>query len=66
MLKNILREHRCKGCYYCIDACPQKAIEQSRHANKKGYITVSVDQEKCIGCGICYRVCPDYVFEITE
>lgn len=55
---------RCKGCGYCMNACPQEAIRESGHVNAKGYNTVEVDAEKCVVCGMCYRVCPDYVFEI--
>ena len=28
---------RCKGCGYCINACPQEAISVSDHVNAKGY-----------------------------
>lgn len=56
---------RCKGCYYCIRACPKGAISIMNIVNKKGYEPVQVDEEKCIGCGMCYTVCPDYVFEIV-
>lgn len=55
---------RCKGCVYCINACPKDAISVSEHVNEKGYNTIEVDEEKCVCCGSCYRVCPDYVFEI--
>ena len=55
---------RCKGCGYCINACPKKAISVSAYVNTKGSSAIVVDDEKCIVCGICYRVCPDYVFEI--
>lgn len=56
--------HRCKGCGYCINACPQKALSISEHVNSNGYSFVQVNEDKCIVCGICYKVCPDYVFEI--
>ena len=55
---------RCKGCGYCIAACPKKAIEFSGEISKKGDDTVKVNEELCVQCGACYRVCPDYVFEI--
>jgi len=57
---------RCKGCYYCISACPVDAISLSGCTNAQGYETVIVDAGKCVGCGSCYRVCPDYVFELVE
>lgn len=55
---------RCKGCGYCIQACPQNAISVSDHINDKGYNVIVVDKNKCVVCGICYKVCPDYVFEL--
>lgn len=55
---------RCKGCGYCIQACPKGALSVSDFINTSGYNAVQVDEEKCIACGMCYRVCPDYVFEI--
>lgn len=55
---------RCKGCGFCIEACPKNALEFSGYINAKGNDTVAVDKELCIQCGSCYKVCPDYVFEI--
>lgn len=57
---------RCKGCYYCIEACPKDCISIMVYTNKKGYQPIQVDQDKCIGCAACYFVCPDYVFEIVK
>ena len=39
---------RCKGCGYCINACPKGAIRVSDHVNAKGYNTIVVDEEKCV------------------
>ena len=55
---------RCKGCGFCIEACPKKALSFSGKINAKGNDTVAVDEERCILCGSCYTMCPDYVFEI--
>lgn len=55
---------RCKGCGFCIEACPKNALAFSGKINAKGNDTVAVDEELCIQCGSCYTMCPDYVFEI--
>ena len=62
--KLYMNPKRCKGCGYCINACPQDALSVSDFVNEKGYNTVQVDETKCVACGMCYRVFPDYVFEI--
>ena len=59
-----IEKTRCKGCRYCIEVCPKKALSFSGEISDQGYDTVKVDDALCIQCGACYRVCPDYVFEI--
>ncbi len=56
----------CKGCGYCVDACPKKAISLSKEFNPAGYNFAVVDEQLCIGCGTCYTMCPDYVYTIVE
>ncbi len=56
----------CKGCGYCVDACPKKALSLSDDFNPAGYNFAVVDAAACIGCGTCYTVCPDYVYTIVE
>ena len=41
----------CKGCGYCVDACPKKAISLSKEFNPAGYNFAVVDEQLCIGCG---------------
>jgi 2-oxoglutarate ferredoxin oxidoreductase subunit delta len=62
----------CKGCYLCINACPQKVISISNTANLSGiYFAVYSETSKknnatCIACGSCYQVCPDLAIEVYE
>ena len=40
--KLYMNPKRCKGCGYCINACPQDALSVSDFVNEKGYNTVQV------------------------
>lgn len=61
-----INKELCKGCSYCVAACPKKAISLSTEFNPAGYNFAVVDEELCIGCGTCYTVCPDYVYTVVE
>ncbi len=65
MEKIRLATEKCKGCYLCIANCRAKAISKQDRPNAKGYIPVTVDQEKCVQCGFCYTMCPDLVYELV-
>lgn len=56
----------CKGCGYCVEWCPKKALVLGKNLNRSGYRYIVVDEEKCIVCGICRTVCPDCVFRFVE
>lgn len=64
MEKVKVNEERCKGCHLCIANCKKGAISLSGRTNKRGIVTVTVDQALCVQCGVCYTMCPDLVFEI--
>ena len=49
----------CKGCYLCLEVCPQKIIHISKSFNKLGYQYIEVDAIGCTGCAICYYTCPE-------
>jgi 2-oxoglutarate ferredoxin oxidoreductase subunit delta len=66
MTKILVDQEKCKGCYYCINACKQNALCVSDKINKKGFRVVQVNDDMCIACGSCYEVCPDLVFEIDD
>ena len=67
MPKITVNNDRCKGCGFCIDACPKKCISFSADLNKIGYHYAMLKNEKdCIGCGFCYQVCPDICIEVYK
>lgn len=66
MRRLLINEARCKGCGFCVLACPRKAVQQSSRLNKQGAKVIDVDDSLCVKCGICYTVCPDCVFSIID
>ncbi|HTZ17473.1 MAG TPA: 4Fe-4S dicluster domain-containing protein [Dissulfurispiraceae bacterium] len=56
---------RCKGCGYCIGACPKEAIAIDERFNSSGYFpAVFASPDKCNGCAMCAHVCPDIAIEV--
>ena len=67
--KIVIDSERCKGCYLCIEVCPQKLITVSEELNQKGYhpakfIEKNPDGKGCIGCAMCATICPDIAIEV--
>jgi len=66
----VINRELCKGCYFCVRACPVKILERDTEANSTGaHPAKFVDSEnlsegKCIACGNCYEVCPDVCIEV--
>ncbi|MDA8083118.1 MAG: 4Fe-4S binding protein [Nitrospiraceae bacterium] len=60
-----IQRERCKGCCYCVDACPAGVLEISTQFNAIGYFpAVAAHKERCTGCGICATVCPDIAITV--
>ena len=60
-----IQKERCKGCGYCVDACPVKALSISSQFNAIGYFPAGVEfKDRCTGCGICATVCPDIAITV--
>ncbi|MCK4352239.1 4Fe-4S dicluster domain-containing protein [candidate division WOR-3 bacterium] len=60
-------ETLCKGCGYCIDACPKKILEMASYSNQSGYHPARcIKPEDCIGCALCYQVCPEIAIEVEK
>ena len=67
MPKIVIDPERCKGCGYCVDACPQKILRLSEGLNSMGYHPVECfDPEKCTGCTFCALMCPDLAIEVYK
>ena len=57
----VIDDQKCKGCFLCVDVCPEKIIFQGAKLNNNGYYSVVFDENsnKCIGCALCAMSCPD-------
>ena len=67
MPKIVIDPERCKGCSYCVDACPQKILRLAEGFNSMGYHPVECfDLEKCTGCTFCALMCPDLAIEVYK
>ena len=62
---NVIAE-RCKGCGFCIEFCPQKALSKSAEINNHGCNVVCLDDsDKCTGCNICAMICPEFAISVV-
>ncbi|MBA4417935.1 MAG: tungsten formylmethanofuran dehydrogenase [Syntrophus sp. (in: bacteria)] len=68
-MKGIIKidRERCKGCSFCIEFCPKKAIILSDQLNLKGYFTADFqDNNLCTGCATCAVMCPEVAIEVYK
>lgn len=55
-----ISEELCKGCGYCVEACPKSVIRIGKRFNRMGYFIAEVSKpEDCTGCTACAESCPD-------
>ncbi len=63
---NVVEDY-CKGCGFCIEFCPVKALEESDRLNAKGVYPPKLKNEDiCIGCRLCERICPEFAIYLEN
>lgn len=63
--KVVIDSERCKGCSYCVLACPKGILSLSKEFNRGGFFpAVAAGMEKCTGCAMCAEVCPEIAIEV--
>ncbi|MDA8215731.1 MAG: ferredoxin family protein [Nitrospiraceae bacterium] len=63
--KIVINRELCKGCKYCIMACPKGSIAINKKFNSMGYFPAHFEHpEKCTGCAICAQMCPEIAIEV--
>lgn len=61
----VIDTERCKGCYLCIEACPNDLIEISHRPNAAACYPVRlIPEAECTACALCATVCPDAAIEV--
>jgi 2-oxoglutarate ferredoxin oxidoreductase subunit delta len=62
-----INKNWCKGCGFCVQYCPTKALEMSPNYNAKGYHPPMVkDEEDCRDCKFCEMVCPEFAIFVKS
>ncbi|WAC07424.1 MAG: CoB--CoM heterodisulfide reductase iron-sulfur subunit A family protein [Thermodesulfobacteriota bacterium] len=57
-LTSFVQESDCRGCGFCVEACPFDAIELREVKRGRRVLEVaSVNEVLCKGCGVCASVC---------
>ncbi len=60
-----IRTELCKGCKYCVLACPKGVIEMGKKLAPSGFYTAEAARMMdCSGCALCARMCPEAAIEV--
>jgi len=66
-VKILIDVTRCKGCSFCVEFCPRKALVMSQEINSKGYTPAKVIEEnECVACGLCEIICPEFAITVNS
>ncbi len=66
----VIDSDHCKGCGFCVEACPNDVIEIGSERNAMGYFYAvakksgAKDGKGCTGCTLCAVMCPEVVIEV--
>lgn len=57
----------CKGCKYCVLACPKGVITIDCEFNSSGYFPArEAAMDKCNGCAMCAQMCPEMAIMVWK
>ena len=63
--KIAINKELCKGCAYCVKACPKGVIAIEKQFNKMGYFPAAPQHpDKCTGCAFCAQMCPELAIQV--
>lgn len=64
-VKIYINQKWCKGCYICVEVCPQNVLGKAGEISEKGFQQVVVAYpEKCTRCLQCEMLCPDLAINV--
>jgi len=65
--KIVIDKEQCKGCGYCIEACPKGSILVDTRFNGVGFFPADFTHPgRCTGCAMCAMMCPEMAIEVWK
>ena len=65
--KIVIDKELCKGCGYCIEACPKGSLLVDTRFNGVGLFPADfAHPEQCTGCAMCAMMCPEMAIEVWK